>query len=472
MPFTFKTIAAVDLPSVIHRILNVSRSDTVFWDLYLSRARKLIDPLLPYDEYRSMEKEQASSALLPDQIRTAMEAGDWHHTQELSSQLSTIRNKLEAKRPLIELGQMLYDTPMVPVDPFSPGLQGFAGVTGTGLTDLRQRLIERLETLTNEDPEWRKFYQERKTILQNLVLDAGDGKQAEAAPLANAQLQQEAMEAFKRGNFDRLKQVAGRLQNLDDRETQQGEGLQGEDFGEEATDLLATFSGQTLSAAEKLGLEPARVDSWHEKYGHLCRHAWHPAIGREGSLPGEAHRVFDLNLPADTPEAMKERISMFMIHPFINSGGSRYLPSLVAEDFLVENFPEPETGRPMPTSPLIDALQLGRRDQLSRLKIEQALLDHGTTVVDQLGLDPASYRLVCIPPDLHLRMGMQKNWGQQPLWTHFDGYMIQRDGHRMALAGGDIRFGGVFDMVGIGVNYESDRVFARFAVIQRKRMAT
>ncbi|WP_432822355.1 hypothetical protein [Trichloromonas sp.] len=39
-----------------------------------------------------------------------------------------------------------------------------------------------------------------------------------------------------------------------------------------------------------------------------------------------------------------------------------------------------------------------------------------------------------------------------------------------ALAGRDIRFGGVFDIVGIGVSYESDRVFARFAVVQRKRM--
>ncbi len=470
MPFTFKDISPVELPSVIHRILNVARSDTAFWDLYLSRARKLIAPLLSYDQFRLMEKEQANSALLPDQIRTAMEAGDWHRTQELSSRLSTFRSKLDEKRPLIELGQMLYDPPQVPIDPFSPGLQSFAGVTGAGLHDLRTRLIERLESLSNEDREWRNFYQERKTVLQNLILDVSDGQQAEAAPLASVQLQQEAMDAFKRGNFQQLEQVAEKLQNLDDSHPQQGEGLQDENFGKERSDLLATFSEQTRSAAEKLGMEPARVESWHEKYGHLCRLAWHPAIGTEGSLPGEVHRMFNLPLPADTPEAMKERISMFMIHPFINSGGIRYLPTLVAEDFLVESFPEPEAGRPMPTSPLLDALQLSRRDQLSRLTIEQALLAHGPTVVEQLGLDPVNYRLVCIPPDLHLRLGLQKNWGQQPLWTHFDGYMIQRDGHRMAVAGGDIRFGGVFDMVGIGVNYESSQVFVRFAVVQRKRL--
>ena len=470
MPFSFKEPTAVDLPSTIHRLLAVARGDTVFWDRYLCRARKLFAPLLPYDEYREIEKERAGSALLPDQVRAAMEKGDWHQTQDLSGRLSAIRGKLDAKRSLIELGQMLYDTPMVPVDPFSPGLQGFAGVTGNGLTDLRQRLIEGLKTLAVEDPEWQNFYQERKNALQNLSLDTRDNHEPEAAPLASIQLQQEAIEAFKKGNFDKLEEVAGRLTTLKDSAAGPGEGMAGENFGQQVSDRLAEFSGQTLAEAQKLGLEPAHVESLHEKYGHLCRLAWHPAIGREGSLPGEAHRVFDQPLPADIPEAMKERIRMFMVHPFINSGGGRYLPDLVAEDFLVENFPEPEPGHPMPTSPLLEELQLGSRDQLSRLKIEQQLLDHGTGIVTRLGLDPASYRLVCIPSDLHLRVGLQKNWGQQPLWTHFDGYMIQRDGHRMALAGGDIRFGGVFDMVGIGVNYESDRVFVRFAVVQRKRM--
>jgi hypothetical protein len=96
----------------------------------------------------------------------------------------------------------------------------------------------------------------------------------------------------------------------------------------------------------------------------------------------------------------------------------------------------------------------------------------GIAVVrDELGLDPARFRLVCIPPDVHLRVGLKRGWGKQKLWTHFDGYMAMPGGKLRALAGGDVRFGGVYDMVGIGRNYDSDRIIARFAVVQRRRMA-
>ena len=55
-------------------------------------------------------------------------------------------------------------------------------------------------------------------------------------------------------------------------------------------------------------------------------------------------------------------------------------------------------------------------------------------------------------------------------WTHFDGYLIMADGRLRALAGGDARFGGLYDLLGIGRDYDSDRVVARFAVVCRERM--
>lgn len=471
LPFISKTPESDRLPIIIRQLLNTAKADTVFWDLYSSRARQLLEPLLSHADYRSLEKERAGSALLPDQIRTAMEQGDWNRTKELSSRLATIRKRLVDQRPLIELGQMLYDNPLMPIDPFSPGLQGFAGVTGSSaLAELKEKTVQGLRQLQEMDAERRPLYAARQGALQNLVLSTDEKSPKESAPLAHAQLQQEALEAFKRGNFDRLGELAKQLTALDGKDAGGEEGLADQSFGSEDHEFAYTFSEKTLAAAADLGLTVAHADSWHEKYSHLCRFAWHPAIGSEGSLPGKAHRVFDGSMPPDTPEAMKERIKMFMIHPFISSGGSRYLPSLVAEDFLVEDFADPQPGQGMPQSPLLEALHLVRRDQLSRLTIEQALNQHGMTIIETLGLDPMDFRLVCIPPDLHLRFGQQQGWGQQPTWTHFDGYMIQRDGHRMALAGGDVRFGGVFDMVGIGINYESDRVFARFAVVQRKRM--
>ena len=63
--------------------------------------------------------------------------------------------------------------------------------------------------------------------------------------------------------------------------------------------------------------------------------------------------------------------------------------------------------------------------------------------------------------------------GRRPFWTRFDGYLIRTDEGRLrllALAGGDVRFGGLYDLLGVGREYDSDRLVARFAVVHRERM--
>ena len=44
------------------------------------------------------------------------------------------------------------------------------------------------------------------------------------------------------------------------------------------------------------------------------------------------------------------------------------------------------------------------------------------------------------------------------------------DGRLRALAGGDVRYGGLYHLLGISRDYDSDRVMARFAVVRRARM--
>jgi hypothetical protein len=166
---------------------------------------------------------------------------------------------------------------------------------------------------------------------------------------------------------------------------------------------------------------------------------------------------------------------MFTIHPLVNSGGARYLPSLVAEDVLVEDFPDPANGQTAPASELLKSLRLPGRRGLPRIAIEHALLGHGTRIVeDALGLDPRAFRLVCIPSDVYLRLGETEGWGQKPFWTHFDGYLIRTVAGQVrlqALAGGDVRYGGLYELLAVGRDYDSDRLLARFAVVQRARMA-
>ena len=99
---------------------------------------------------------------------------------------------------------------------------------------------------------------------------------------------------------------------------------------------------------------------------------------------------------------------------------------------------------------------------------------HGARIVNnELGLDSRVFRLVCIPPDVYARLGEAEGWGRQPFWTHFDGYLIRTVSGQVrlqALAGGDVRFGGIYDLLGVGRDYNSHRLLARFAVVQRARM--
>jgi hypothetical protein len=154
----------------------------------------------------------------------------------------------------------------------------------------------------------------------------------------------------------------------------------------------------------------------------------------------------------------------------VNSGGGRYLPQLGDEDLLVEDFDEPAPGTPPANRPLLEALGLDRRAGLSRLQVERALLGNGGRTVEAAGLDPRAFRLVCIPPDAYVRIGVARGWGTQPRWTHLDGFMLQNR-KWLALAGGDTRFGGVFDLVGLGRENDIENLTARFAVVQRRRLS-
>jgi hypothetical protein len=234
----------------------------------------------------------------------------------------------------------------------------------------------------------------------------------------------------------------------------------------QSADLLTTYSADTLEGARRLGLAARRLES-HAEIASLRSYAWNPLFADESGRI----KVKEIELPAGTPEAFRERLEMLMIHPLVNSGGARHLPTLVAEDVLVEDFPDPKQGDEPPRSELIASLGLRGRRGLSRLAVEQALLTRGAGILERgLELDPRVFRLVCIPPDVHLRLGEAERWGRQPFWTHSDGYLVMADGRLRALAGGDVRYGGLYDLLGISRDNDSDSVMARFAVVQRERM--
>lgn len=158
-----------------------------------------------------------------------------------------------------------------------------------------------------------------------------------------------------------------------------------------------------------------------------------------------------------------------MVHPFINSGGARYLPRFAAEHVLIEDFSEEETHTQH--SELLSALGLKKRTAVSRLEIEQALLQHGPHLVkDELQLDPREFRLLCVPFAVYSRLGPARRWGRQQCWTHFDGYQVLEGGKLRALVGGDARYGGIYDLCSISRADEREGVTTRFAVVRRERL--
>jgi len=458
--------------AIADNLVAVAKADTLYCDLYLLRAGYYLQPEMTKENYRNLKQEQIILTNLPGQIRNAMGENNWAKVRELSGHFKTLKEALEKKQPYKDLAQIVYERLEVFIDPFSPGMHAFAGVPLDRLAELRDATVQRLRNLSRADGEWQNFYKRRIEVLSTLVAKLNiSGNDVQPA---SGLLEEEAVSALDAGNFEKLEQLAGDLMHTSTKVPDTPSAKEPPDSPQAATsDYLFTFAPETSKRAQELGLKPFRAPSRHKEFAPLCRLAWHPAYAQtEGNHHGVVH-VPDLPLPDEVPEPLKTRIQLFAIHPFINSAGVRFLPTMVGEDVLAEDFAEPEKGSAVSKSRLLELLDLPQRDQLSRIQIEAALQEKGHDLLaNELGLDPIEFRLVCIPPDLHLRIGLERGWGQQQIWTHFDGYMIMADGKQQALVGGDIRFGGIYDLLGVPLKYTSERLIARFAVVLRKRMAT
>ena len=216
-----------------------------------------------------------------------------------------------------------------------------------------------------------------------------------------------------------------------------------------------TFSETTLAAASQLGLAPAQTRS-RRQFAFLVPYGWQPSFRKTESKQWARDQVTHLMNPTDTASNVKDAIELYLLNPLMNSGGTRYHVCLVVEDLLLEDFPEPEPRAEMARTGLLSALGLESRWGLSRIEIENALLQYGPKILKEtLKLDPEAFRLVAIPPDIYTHLAPERGWGQKEMWTHFDGYWVHEGGKLQALAGGDKRFGGTHDVVGFSPSYSS-----------------
>jgi hypothetical protein len=454
---------------LVSALIETGKMDTVYRDVYLERARMLLGPALSFEDFHRIERERAALAELPLTIARELEKANWPLVKELSRRTEAFKQEVEEKRKLVETARGVYAVTDVRLDPFSPGLQPFTRVSPKNLPALWTRAVEQLTALEQTDPPWKEFYAGRRAAFEAHARITSEQATASADASSGMDTREAAARALKAGDMRQLAQLADMLMAAATPRTSEsaprataGATPTREQAGQ---DLLVSYSGDTLTRARQLGLAPRHLESRVE-LASLRQYAWSPVSDESGHID-----IKQVPLPSGSPEDLRDRVEMLVIHPLVNSGGARHLPKFVAEDVLVEDFPDPAEGeQPLP-SELLQTLGLVGRRGLPRVAIEQALLMHGALVVEkELGLDPRVFRLVCIPSDVHLRLGEAEGWGRQPFWTHFDGYLVKAEGRLQALAGGDVRFGGRYDLLGVGRDYHSDRLVARFAVVHRERM--
>ncbi|HSE20093.1 MAG TPA: hypothetical protein VLB68_00505 [Pyrinomonadaceae bacterium] len=473
--FSASSTKPESVTQTIGELIEVSKFDTLYRDLYLQRARKLMSTTLSEAAYTNIKEGMAVLGLLEHQLRAAIEQGNWTTACEFTDRVSQIRKSAAAKSASIGLAEVVYDrSAKVPVDPFSPGFHVFLNASTEDLREWREHALEILSRLTRIDSSMQDLYTRRLADFQALKITAQTEQKDRTSAVGATVLQQEALSAFDSGNLSQLNSVLEALiQKAQVKETKQESTAitQTEDV-DLGPDLLFSFSETTLAAARKLGLAHVRTHS-RRHLGYLAPYAWQPSFLKTESRNWARNQLINLIDASNSAGHLRDAIEVFLLNPLISSGGTHYRPCLVAEDLLVEDFAEPAPRAELAQVELLAVLGFERRWGLTRMEIENALLQHGPRILkEQLGLDPEAFRLVAIPADIYIELGAERGWGQREIWTHFDGYWVREGGKLQPLAGGDKRFGGVHDIISFSPAYSTDRLLVRFAVVQRKRMMT
>lgn len=456
---------------VINNLVQIGELDPLFRDLYLERARGLMTSIMSFDGYQNTRESIASLELVERQLRAAVQRGDWDRVTALTERVRIIKQSAEQTGSM-ELAEAVYDKlASVPIDPFAPGYYAFYGGSAETLNEWRRRAVDILRSLEQTDPTQNSFYSRRHSDFQSLKVSV-QAEEKKTETVSEVDLRREAMNALEAGDLSQLDGVVKKLKEQP-KEKEAANGVAHTPIGESAElgeDLFYSFSESTLTAARQFGLAPARTKS-RRHFAYLNPYSWHPSFLKGEGKKWAIEQVSHLTHPAETTDHAREAIELYLFNPFINSGGTRYTVCLVAEDLLIEDFDEPKPKTEMPRTLLLSELGLKSRWGLTRIDLENALMMNGPRILrEKLQLDPEAFRLVAVPPDVYTVLGPERGWGQQEMWTHFDGYWVREGGELQALAGGDTRFGGTHDVVSFSPDYTSDKILARFAVVQRKRM--
>src|SRR3982751_4680930 len=92
----------------ISRLVEISKLDTLYRDIYFHRAYELMEPMLSYSTYARMKEGIASLGWVEDQLRATLERGDWAKARELTERVRGIKASAAVSDDRVRLGEVLY----------------------------------------------------------------------------------------------------------------------------------------------------------------------------------------------------------------------------------------------------------------------------------------------------------------------------------------------------------------------------
>jgi hypothetical protein len=422
-------------------------------------------PLCTRERFHDLMAQRNRVGTLAADLRRAIQPGDWPKAEQLAREGSELRSRIERNRHLLSVAETIYGKRSLDAGTTALALSGAVGQPAQTLEREISRLGADLRALAEQHASNRRFYERRAAELERMVVDLPENPPPGVDP---SELRKAALTAAEGADFAAVLRIAqSATRSRQDRLGRIRAALPASGWVER---LAEPIPDGVIERAERLGLEPAKLgpnEAFNAYLSCCCAdRAVLPSLPlTEGRREAEACTCGHA-CPPELGKSLKSSLDALMVHPFLTSGGTRYLPWFGKETLLVEAFPEVE---PDARTPLLESLSLPRRRALARLSIEDALLSRGPQVCEDLGLDPIAYRIICIPFDVYNRLAGHYNWGTRRLWTHFDGYQVTRELKLQALVGGDAHFGGGDDLCGVGRAYDSDHITARFAVVRRDR---
>jgi hypothetical protein len=462
--------------STVTRLVTAADGDTLYRDVYLRRGAEQLAAIVSEARYESALTSREQLNTLLAQARAAVGRQDWAQVREVGTRAAELRRSLDSERETLAAADAVYTAPAVVPDPLSPGIP-IATPRWTNAAQVRQEVSAALTELVRDDAAFGQFYAARQRALASLTVRGG--MSLPEAGTSSATTEQQALQAIERGDAAAVQALADAMLGKTSGATQPATaGPQ----SARARLIVPTDVGEPLPEscvprARALGLEPVQTtplspDLSRPLTEFLEQHALgaSPAI-HERAIDGVARLTVaasKIALPPEVAAMFAETILQFAMHVFVNSAGLRYVPVPVEqESLLIESHAEGDDA----ITPLLHELGLDRRRGVARNHIEARLRAASARVLaDDLGLDPNAFRIVCVPPDLYMRLGRDRGWGRREEWTHFDGYQLIAGGRLRALVGGNARYAGLFDLCSISRDDARDNTVVRLAVIRRERL--